>query len=150
IAERLTGKPVDTYKNAYMDRGNELEPMARMAYELASDRQLERVGFIEHDTLLAGCSPDALHLRGKRGVEFKSVTSTTQVQTSLAGGYPSEHKAQIQGSLWLSEFDSWDFCSYCPEMPAHLRTYIFTVKRDEDYIKTIDTEVRRFLADVEA
>ena len=33
VAERLTGKPTDTYKNGHMERGTEQEPLARSAYE---------------------------------------------------------------------------------------------------------------------
>lgn len=149
VAERLVGKPLDTYKNAHMERGQEQEPLARLAYEAATDYVLDRIAFIEHDTLLSGCSPDSL-IYGKRlGVEIKCVIPTVQVETILAGGYPSEHRAQVQGSLWLTGYEEWDFVSYSPMMPAHLRSYIFTVQRDEEYIKTIDAEVRRFLAEVD-
>jgi hypothetical protein len=58
---------------------------------------------------------------------------------------PAEHKAQIQGSMWITEYEEWDFCSYSQDMPAHLRTYIFTVKRDEEYIANLEREVRAFL-----
>ncbi len=149
IAESLTGKPIDTYKNAHMERGQEQEPLARMAYELATDNLIQRVGFIDHDSLRAGCSPDGLILGMRRGVEAKCVIPTVQVETVLAGGYPSEHKAQIQGSMWITGYEEWDFCSYSPDMPEHLRTYIFTVKRDEEYIQELEAEVRRFLADVD-
>jgi hypothetical protein len=51
--------------------------------------------------------------------------------------------------MWITGYEEWDFCSYSPDMPAHLRTYIFTVKRDESYIKALESEVRCFLADVD-
>lgn len=149
VAEILTGKPVETFRNAHTDRGQEQEPMARWSYELITGHSVERVAFIEHDTLSAGCSPDGFVLARARGAEIKCVIPTVQVETIDAGGYPSEHKAQIQGSMWIAECGSWDFCSYCPDMPERLRTYIFTVERDEDYIrKVLEPEVRRFLDEV--
>lgn len=149
VAERLTGKPMEFYRNAHMDRGKEQEPLALMAYELKSENLVEKVAFIDHDTLLAGCSPDGL-LRGmRRGVEAKCVIPTVQIDTIDGGGYPSEHKAQIQGSMWITGFEEWDFCSFSPDLPAHLRTYIFTVQRDHVYIAELEAEVVRLLADVE-
>jgi hypothetical protein len=147
IAETLTGKVMESYRNAHMDRGQEQEPLARWSYELATGNAVEQVSFIEHDSLDVGCSPDGLIVGKRRGAEIKCVIPTVQVETILAGGYPSEHKAQIQGSMWITGFEEWDFCSYSPDMPEHLRTYVFTVARDEAYIKALEAEVLRFLKD---
>lgn len=149
VAERLTGKPTEAYKNGHMDRGTEQEPFARMSYEEETGYMVEEVGFIPHPSLMAGCSPDGV-IRPKGGVEIKSVIPTVQLETILKGGYPSEHTAQTQGNIWLSEADWWDFCSYSPDMPKHLRTYIYRVKRDDDYIKNLQAEVTVFLGEVDA
>jgi hypothetical protein len=78
------------------------------------------------------------------------VIPAVQVETILVGGYPSEHKAQVQGNLWITGRTYWDFVSYCPDMPTkETRLYIHRVFRDEPYIETLEAEVRRFLADVE-
>lgn len=148
VCERLTGKSVETYKNASMERGQEQEPYARISYEALTGNVVEEVGFIPHATLMAGCSPDGvIDIDG--GCEIKSVIPTVQLDTILAGGYPSEHKAQIQGSLWLTGRMWWSFCSYSPDMPEHLRTYIFRVVRDEPYIANLAIEVKAFLAEVD-
>lgn len=148
VAERLTGKPTETYKNGHMDRGTAQEPYARMSYEAATGNFVEQIGFIQHDTLMAGCSPDGLI--GSDGcVEIKSVIPTVQLETILAGEYPSEHRAQLMGALWLTGRDWIDFCSYSPDMPGNLRTYIFRVKRDEAYITQLAAEVTVFLTEVE-
>ncbi len=149
VAERLTGKPLETYRNGHMDRGTEQEPLARMAYELATDNIVQQVGFIEHDTLMAGCSPDGMIVGRPRGAEIKCVIPTVQLETVLAGCYPPEHRAQIQGSMWVTGYNTWDFCSYSPDLPEHLRTYVFTVERDQAYIDALDSEVRLFLAAVD-
>lgn len=148
LSERLTGKPAETYSNKHMERGLEQEPYARMAYEAHTGLMVEEVGFIKHETLEAGCSPDGL-LGEDGGAEIKSVIPTVQVETILAGGYPSEHRAQILGCLWITKRQWWDFCSYCPDMPEHLRLYIFRVKRDEPYIASLAVEVRSFVGEVQ-
>ncbi len=148
VTERLTGKQNESYSNSHMDRGTEQEPLARMAYEEITGNIVEEVGFIQHADLLAGCSPDGL-IGKDGGAEIKCVIPTVQLETILKGEYPTTHKAQIQGSLWITGRQWWDFCSFSPDMPAHLRTYIFRVKRDEEYIKNLETEVISFLLDVE-
>ncbi len=150
VAERLTGKPMESYSNGHMERGQEQEPHARMAYMLETENLVQQVGFIDHDKLLAGCSPDGLIRGKKKGAEIKCVIPTVQVDTILRGGYPPEHKAQIQGSMWITGYDEWDFCSYSPDFQdKRHRTYIFTVGRDETYIKTLEEEVERLLNDVQ-
>lgn len=147
IAEVLTGKPLETFKNRDTDRGQEQEPLGRWSYEIATGNAVDQVAFIAHDSVDAGCSPDGLIVGKRRGAEIKCVIPTVQVETILAGGYPSEHKAQIQGSMWITGFEEWDFCSYSPDMPEHLRMYIYTVPRDAAYIKALEAEVQRFLKD---
>jgi hypothetical protein len=72
-----------------------------------------------------------------------------QVETLMAGGYPSEHRAQIQGNLWITGRDWWDFCSFCPDMPERLQLYVFRVARDDSYIATLEAEVSRFLREID-
>ena len=153
VAERLTGKFIDSRAfgswQQNLERGEEQELFARASYEIRTGHTVDQVGFIKHPSLAwLGCSPDGV-VGTKRGVEIKSVIPTVQVETILAGGYPSVHKAQIQGSLWITERMVWDFCSFSPDMPEHLRTYIHTVERDETYIRTLEAEIRVFLAEVD-
>lgn len=149
ISERLTGKVAEGYTNKHMERGTEQEPMARFAYEATFGVTVKRIGFIQHADLMAGCSPDGL-VGEDGGAEIKCVLPHVQVDTMLSGSYPSEHRAQVQGSLWLSGRRWWDFVSYCPDMlDARYRLYRFRVERDEAYIKIIENEVRIFLADVD-
>lgn len=153
VAERLTGKPIESQANGswakHMERGNEQEEFARAAYEIRTGNSVDRVGFVRHDTIMAGCSPDGA-VGSNRGVEIKCVIPTVQLETILSGSYPPEHKAQIQGSLWLCEREWWDFCSYSPDMPENLRTYIYPVQRDEAYIRQLQAETVVFLREVDA
>lgn len=148
LAERLTGKPCETYHNAHMDRGIEQEAYARLAYEALTGNVVELAGFIKHPTLMAGCSPDGL-IDADGGAEIKSVIPVVQVDTITAGGYPPEHRAQVQGNLWITGRQWWDFVSYCPDMPERLRLYVYRVQRDEKYIADLEREVRGFLLEVD-
>lgn len=149
VAERLTGLPVEGFKNAHMDRGHEMEPFGRTEYQKLTGNQVEVTGLIVDDELRAGASPDGLvGLVG--GLELKSVLPTTQVETIERGGVPSEHAAQIQGNLWISGREWWDFGSFCLEMPERLQMFVIRVQRDEKYIANLAKEVARFNADADA
>ena len=148
VGERLTGKVGESFSNVHTDRGTEQEPFARMAYEAKTGNIVEEVGFIQHDSLMAGCSPDGL-IDAVGGCEIKSVVRDVQIETVDRGGYPSEHVAQIQGCIWVSGREWFDFVSYSPELPDNLSLYIFRVERDEEYIKNLELEVRVFLREAD-
>ena len=150
VCERLIGKAIDSgYKSADMLRGQEQEQFARAAYEIKTGNSVEKIGFLRHDQIAAGCSPDGW-VGKDGGVEIKSVIGTVQIETILSGQYPSEHRAQIQGCMWLCERAHWDFVSFCDDMPDNLQTYIFRVERDETYILKMQAEVTVFLREVDA
>src|SRR5690606_30256946 len=53
---------------------------------------------------------------------------------------PPEHRAQVQGNLWIAEREWWDFVSYWPRLPVlTVRVY-----RDEEYIADLSREIDRF------
>lgn len=144
LTERLTGRPVESYINKAMEWGTANEPLAREAYEAETGELVQRVGFIlhpDHETI--GCSPDML-VGERGGGEIKCpYSSVVHVQT-LKGGMPTEHRAQVQGAMWVTGRDWWDFVSFDPRMPEHLQLYIERVKRDEAYIAELAAECMRF------
>lgn len=149
LAERLTGQPIETYRNAHMDRGQEQEPRAREAYEVETGELIEVPEFIPHPEIMAGCSPDGL-IGTDGGGEFKCVIPTVQVDTLLRGTMPPEHKPQVQGNLWITGRAWWDFASFCPDMPEHLQLCVYRQYPDAEYIKTLEAEVRKFVAEVDS
>ena len=69
VAEALTGKPKPSFTNPDIERGNELEEMARNSYELETGKKVVEVGFCELDEN-TGASPDGLS--GDKGlIEIK-------------------------------------------------------------------------------
>jgi putative phage-type endonuclease len=147
VTERLTGQPVEGYRNAAMERGQLLEPDARAAYEAQSGNLVAQVGFLSHKEWV-GCSPDGL-VDADGGIEIKCPDNPVIHVQTLHGGMPSEHVAQVQGAMWVTGRKWWDFVSYDPRMPEKLQLYIQHVTRDEAYIEKLDAEVAAFLAEVE-
>jgi hypothetical protein len=135
--EILTGEPMANYVSPDMERGKVMEDEARDLYAFQNGVEPQRVGFIRNGN--KGASPDSL-LGDKGGLEIKSAAAHIQIERLLDGGLPSEHKAQVQGSLWVAEREWWDFCSYCPKLPL----FVVRVYRDEAYIAKIAHEVDLF------
>lgn len=137
VGEILTGEPMANYVNADMERGKLIEDEARDAYAFQTGAEIRRVGFVRNGN--AGASPDSL-IGDKGGLEIKSAAAHIQVERLLADDLPSEHKAQVQGGLWICEREWWDFVSYCPKLPP----FVKRVYRDEPYIAKLANEVELF------
>lgn len=137
--EIITGLPMESYANVHMDRGKEQEDEARDRYAMLNDVEPVRVGFIEDTDLRCGCSPDALV--GDRGVlELKSALPHILIDKLVRGEFPSEHKAQTQGGLWVARRDWIDLGIHCRRLPMfEARAF-----RDEAYIAALAIEVARF------
>lgn len=150
ITERLTGIPANGYTNAAMQWGVDNEPFARMAYEAATGAVVEETGFLRHPAIpWCGASPDGL-IDADGGIEIKCpFESSVHVETLIAQRMPPDHLAQVQGCLWVSGRRWWDFISYDPRMPAHLRLFVQRIQRDDVYIQRLAKEVADFLAEVE-
>lgn len=138
IAERM-GATVDFFQNSHMQRGNELEPYARSAYEFIKDCKVEQVGFCLDNSKLFGVSPDGL-IGEDGGIEIKCPKETTHISYLVDGILPLIYKPQVQGSMWVTGRKWWDFMSYHPELPP----LIIRVERDEEYIKNMEENIIKF------
>jgi hypothetical protein len=142
--EILTGEAMESYTNANMERGKIMEDEARDLYAFLKNCDPQRVGFIRNGN--AGCSPDSL-IGETGGLEIKCALPHIQIDRLMKDELPSEHKAQVQGSIWIAEREFWDFASYCsPKLPL----FVKRVARDNGYIATLAGEVARFNDELQA
>lgn len=138
-AERLTAKPRRQIKAPALQWGTDVEPLAIAAYEARRGVLARAVGFVLHPQYdFIGASPDFL-IDGDGGGEVKCPESSEVHLTTLLSGLPSEHIEQIQGGLWVTGRQWWDFISFHPDFPAERRLYIQRVQRDEDYIARLES-----------
>jgi len=142
VAERM-GATVNFYQNEHMQRGNELEPDARTAYEFVKDAVVEQVGICIHDNGMVGVSPDGL-VGEDGGLEIKCPKETTHISYLESGDMPLIYKPQVQGCMWVTGRKWWDFMSYHPDLPP----LIVRVFRDEDYISSMEAGITKFAEDV--
>jgi putative phage-type endonuclease len=137
--ERLTGQCVETYENAAMVRGRELEAAAREAYECERGVLVEDATFVQHPTIsYVGASPDGFV--GDDGlVELKCPSAMAKhVDALRSGAHATEYRWQLQGQLWVTGRAWVDAVSYDPRFPEGLRLAITRVSRDEVAIKRLE------------
>lgn len=149
VCERLTGCVEESYCNAAMQRGTDLEPEARKAYEQHALTKVVEVGFADHPTIeMAGASPDGLV--GDDGlVEIKCPNSATHIQTLLTGAIPDKYVKQMQFQMACTGRKWCDFASFDDRLPERMQLYVKRIERDEELIAEIEGEVRRFLAEID-
>lgn len=141
--EILTGEPMDSFSNAHTERGHAMEPEARQFYAFLHDAEPQQVGFITNGP--KGCSPDSLI--GNDGMlEIKTKLPHLMLAVHEAGDFPSEHRAQCQGQLWVAEREWVDLVCYWPKLPP----YIVRAYRDEAFIKQLAEAVDQFNEELEA
>lgn len=140
VAEILTDGPKDSVNAKALDYGKEMEPQALAAYEFLTGNQTETCGFIRHpDYSFIGASPDFL-AGTDGGGEIKCPMSIVVHATTLREGLPSEHIEQIQGGLWVTGRQWWDFISYNPKFPYGLDLYVQRIERDNEAIAKIQED----------
>jgi hypothetical protein len=145
IGESFCPEWIDFAGNKFTDRGTELEPLARKAFEKHTGEKVTEVGFVTRKDGVVGCSPDGLIcLAGSPvgGVELKCPSPKVHVSWIMEGVLPDEHRAQVHGSLAVTGLPYWHFFSFYPGLqPFHL-----VVTRD-DYTDRISTALDEFLAE---
>lgn len=148
IAERLTGVPAETYTNAAMQWGTDMEPDARAAYQFYANMRVQVVGFVAHPSIAdSGASPDGLV--GDDGlVQFKCPNTATHIETlfgaSISGGYQKQMLWEMActGRRWC------DFASFDPRLPESMRLHVTRFHRDDEAIKALESEVVDFLKEL--
>lgn len=149
VTERLYGRPTDSASSQAMQWGKDSEPLARAAYEIATGDIVSESDFVKHPTIpFVGCSPDGL-IGTDGGYESKCPATSRIHVTTWRDGMPREHAAQVQGCMWVTGRKYWQFVSYDPRASEPLRLYVQQIKRDDEYIKNLEIEVQKFLAEVE-
>lgn len=128
--ERHTGETPETFKNEWMKRGNELEPVARDAYSAETFNVVENGGFFIKDK--AGASPDGRIDDGL--LEIKCPAFNTHIDYLKGGKLPSTYKYQVHGQMYVSDRQWCEFVSFCPG----LRMFIVRVKRDDKICQEIE------------
>lgn len=151
VAERLTEEPQeDGYVSPAMERGKALEQDARAVYEAVTGYTVMTSGFLKSTTLpWVGCSLDG-HVAGpiRKIVEIKVPLVKTHLAYLKAGTLPADYLHQVMHNLLVTQAESCDFVSYCPNLPEHLRLFIVTVLPSSVPMDTYTQQLQTFLDDI--
>ena len=147
LAEKL-GCVIEGFTNAAMERGTELEPVARSQYEIERDAMVQEAGFIMHPTIAGfGASPDGLV--GDDGlIEIKCPNTVTHLATLESGTIDGKYQWQMLAQMACTGRQWCDFMSYDDRMPDDLQSVIIRFERDEKKIAQMETEVSAFVAEL--
>lgn len=149
VAERLTNVPAESFSNAAMVRGTELEPFARIAYEVHTGIFVEEIGFVTHPTIKrSGASPDGL-VNADGLVEIKCPNTATHITYLLAGEVPPAYKPQMAWQLACTGRKWCDFVSFDPRMPEDLQLFVVRYEPTSEYLAMLESEVTVFLIELD-
>ena len=144
IQEQISNKRAESFSNNWIERGNELEPDARIMYELAKGVNVRETGLIyKNNDKLVYCSPDGL--MPDRGLEIKCPAPKTHFNYLRKNKLPTTYIQQVQGSMWVTGLKKWDFMSYCPAY----KPLIITIDADLVFHKKLEIIINSFLKEME-
>lgn len=129
LAELMGCEIVEPILPWWVKRGNELEPVAKMAFEEATGLEIEEVGFVSLDGYYIGDSPDGMLLEREECLECKIPLDKTQIKYLREGVVPDDYRYQIAHHMAVTGAKACHFWSWSPVAkipPLHIR-----VKRDK-------------------
>lgn len=153
LCQRLTGTIEQGFTSAAMQRGTEMEPIARSAYEARNGLFVTEVGLIDHPTLAGfAASPDGLV--GDDGmIEIKSPNTATHISFMRTGKPDGRYIWQMLAQMECAGRQWCDFVSFDDRLPEPLQFASVRIMRDDAKISDMLAGVTAFLkelADLEA
>jgi hypothetical protein len=146
-AERITGQAIEMSTNAAMQRGHDLEPIAREVYQEETYNTVDQVGFISLNQYI-GFSPDGL-VDQDGGVEIKCPMQDEYMKMlDNPTDIPKDHFAQMQFGMWVSGRSWWDYVRYHP-LFGEKKLMIHRVLRDESMMRIFEQKAAVFASEME-
>jgi len=136
MSEYYSSGEKEQFTSKHIDRGNELEPIARQVYSLEKGVEVEEVGFIEYSEYI-GCSPDGL-VGEDGGIEIKSIDDTGYFKYLLNGADEIDTKYlwQVQMNLLITGRKWWDLVIYNPNYKKSM--LVFRIDPDKEKFEALE------------
>lgn len=150
VCERLTGVQggPDLSRNAAVQRGVELEPIARSAYELFADSEVVEIGLVDHPSIAwFGASPDGL-VNADGLIEIKCPNTAQHVATLQREAHDPQYEWQMLAQMACTGRAWVDFVSFDDRLPEELQYVCHRFHRDDKRIAEMEKEVQLFLAEL--
>lgn len=150
LCERLTGNREEMFVNAAMQRGTDLEPIARSAYEVDSGFMVEETGMASHPAIEGfGASPDGLV--GDNGlIEIKCPNTAQHVDFIRRKEPDGKYQWQMLAQMACTGRQWCDFVSFDDRLPENLQYRCVRFMRDDKRIAEMEAEITAFLKELDA
>lgn len=146
VAEIVAGWTASEFVNSDMERGLELEPLARRCYEDTHMLTVRQIGYISLGEYI-GYSPDGLV--GEDGlIEIKCPAAPEFVRFSLERAIDPKHLAQMHWGMFVSGRSWCDYVVYHPDFANEM--VVTRVLSDADVIARIGQKVKVYNDTIEA
>lgn len=142
--ERISGKPHGEPPKAWvLDRGHEMERLARMAYEARTGAMANEAGLVLTDDRLFGYSTDGFV--GDDGlIEIKAPIDSLKIVEVMEGDL-TEYQHQMQGGMWITGRKWCDFIMCVPDLEnAGKDLFVKRVMRNDEFIDAMVIELAAF------
>jgi exodeoxyribonuclease (lambda-induced) len=149
LVGQIATKQFDEINAKALEHGKLNEEAARAAYQFESGNKIEEVGFIYSESKRFGISPDGIIKDQKKGLELKCpATAKVHADFLCNDKMKSDYEYQVQYSLWVTGFDSWDFASFHPFFKSQM-IKIKTIEPDQKLFERFDNELPVFINDLD-
>lgn len=142
--EAILNRKTPTFQSQRMKEGILYEDESfnyRNAILAAQGYELRKVALCYKDEKkLFHISPDGLCEELKQGFETKDALPHIQRERLKKGKLPTEHFVQVQMSLYVTEYDTWCYQSYCRNMPV----LSLIIEPDLEFHKKLERELYKF------
>lgn len=135
MADFYSSGEKDQYSNKHIDRGNELEPVARDIYELQTGNTVEQVAFVELNEYV-GASPDGL-IETDGLLEIKCIDDVAYFKHLLNGEKEIDTKYlwQVQMQMLVTERKWCDLAFYNPNYKKSM--LVFRIEADQEKFEAL-------------
>lgn len=150
LCERLTGRRDEgSYVNAAMQRGIDMECVARSAYEINAGVLVRECGCFSHpDIPNFIASPDGLV--GDNGcLEIKMLNTASHVEFIRSRKPKPEHYKQMQAQMACTGREWCDHVLFDDRLPEQLQYRCVRVNRDDAFIADMLAQIRAFLIELD-
>jgi len=150
LAEALTGISADdVYVTRDMQRGIELEPVARNALARQLGVRIRETGFLAHKTIRAGSSLDGDIDDFRAVVELKCPKTTTHLRYIEANVVPDTYMGQGLHNLYVSGAEVLYFGSFDDRLPPHLQLFVKEVNAKDMPLEEYERDLLAFTTQLE-
>ena len=152
VSERIDGSGQERmFWTADMQRGVDIEPIAFGMYEALTGNMVQKSGFLQHKTLLAGCSLDG-HIGDFSGIiELKCPKMATHLTyLDNAQALVNDYFVQVQHNLWITGAAFCDLVSFDNRLPGNKQMVRVRIERYDAGLPQYETAALAFLLEVES